>query len=63
MTGSFFFVSFAMGPFQSFGAFKSPQVSDQKYFAAPKKLNKFSLATILTLDGFGRQSETLSVSP
>ena len=39
------------------------QVLDQKYFAAPKELNKFSLVTMLTLDGFGRQSETISVTP
>ena len=32
----------------------SPQVLDQKYFAASKELNKFSLDTMLTLDGFGR---------
>ena len=41
----------------------SHQVLDQKYFAAPKELNKFSLVTMLTLDGFGRQSETISVTP
>ena len=29
----------------------SPQVLDQKYFAAPKELNEFSLVTMLTLDG------------
>ena len=39
------------------------QVFDQKYFAAPKELNKLSLVTMLTLDGFGRQSETISVTP
>ena len=41
----------------------SPQVLDQYYFAAPKELNKFSLVTMLTLDGFGRPSETISVTP
>ena len=41
----------------------SPQVSDQLYFAAPKVLYKFSLVTMLTLDGFGRPSETISVTP
>ena len=41
----------------------SHQVLDQKYFAAPKKLNTFSLVTMLTLDGFSRQSETISVTP
>ena len=41
----------------------SHQVLDQKCFAAPKELNKFSLVTMLTLDGFGRQSETISVTP
>ena len=30
----------------------STQVLDQKYFAAPKELLKFSLVTMLTLDGF-----------
>ena len=39
--------------------FKSPSV----YFAAPKELYKFSLVTMLTLDGFGRPSETISVTP
>ena len=34
-----------------------------KVFAAPKELNIFSLVTMLTLDGFGRQSETISVTP
>ena len=29
----------------------SPQVLDQKYFAAPKELLKFSLVTIMTIDG------------
>ena len=38
-------------------------VLDQYYFAAPKELNKFSLVTMLTLDGFGRPSETISVTP
>ena len=33
------------------------------YFAAPKELYKFSLVTILTLDGFGRPSKTISVTP
>ena len=37
----------------------SHQVLDQNYFAAPKELNTFSLVTMLTLDGFGRQSETI----
>ena len=37
----------------------SHQVLDKKYFAAPKELNKFSLVTMLTLEGFGRQSETI----
>ena len=32
-------------------------------FAAPKELYKFSLVTMLTLDGFGRLSETISVTP
>ena len=41
----------------------SHQVLDQKHFAAPKYLYKFSLVTMLTLDGFGRQSETVSVTP
>ena len=41
----------------------SLQVLDQWYFAGPKKLYKFSLVTILTLDGFGRPSETISVTP
>ena len=36
----------------------SPQVLDQKNFAAPKELYKFSLVRMLTLDGFGRPSET-----
>ena len=39
------------------------QVLDQWYFAAPKELYKFSLVTMLTLDGFGRPSETISVTP
>ena len=39
----------------------SPQVLDQKYFAAPKEVYKFSFVTMLTLDGFGRPSETISV--
>ena len=38
-------------------------VLDQKYFAAPKELNKFSLVIMLNLGGFGRQSETISVTP
>ena len=29
-------------------------------FAAPKELYKFSLVIMLTLDGFGRPSETIS---
>ena len=29
----------------------------------PKELYKFSLVTMLTLDGFGRPSETISVTP
>ena len=41
----------------------SPQVLEQKCFAAPKELYKFSLVTMLTLDGFGRPSETISVTP
>ena len=41
----------------------SPQVLDQKYFAVPKELYKLSLVTLLTLDGFGRLSETISVTP
>ena len=41
----------------------SHHVLDQKYCAAPKELNKFSLVTMLTLDGFGRQSESISVTP
>ena len=31
-------------------------------FAAPKGLYKNSLVTMLTLDGFGRPSETISVT-
>ena len=38
------------------------QVLDQNYFAAPKELYKFSLVTMLTLNGFGRPSETISVT-
>ena len=41
----------------------SPQVLDQKYFAVPKELCKFSLVTMLTLDAFGRPSESVSVTP
>ena len=41
----------------------SPQVLDQQYFSALKELYKFSLVTMLTLDGFGRLSETISVTP
>ena len=41
----------------------SPQALDQKYFAAPKELYKFSLVTMLTLDGFGKPSGTISVTP
>ena len=41
----------------------SPHVLDQLYFAAPKELYKFSLVTMLTLDGFGRPSQTISVTP
>ena len=41
----------------------SHQVLYQKYFASPKELNKFSLVTMLTLGGFGRQSEAISVTP
>ena len=40
-----------MEPFQSYGALVL------RYFAATKGLNKFSLVTMLTLDGFGRQSK------
>ena len=50
-----------MEPIQSFGV--SPQVLDQHYFATPKELYKFSLVAMLTLDGFGRPSETISVTP
>ena len=32
------------------------------FFVAPKELYKFSLVTMLTLDGFGRPSETISVT-
>ena len=41
----------------------SPQVLDQLYFAGPKELYMFSIVTILTLDGFGRPSKTISVTP
>ena len=43
--------------------FLSRQVLDQKYFATPKELNKFSLVTMLTLYCFGRQLETICVTP
>ena len=32
-------------------------------FCCAQKLYKFSLVTMLTLDGFGRPSETFSVTP
>ena len=32
-------------------------------FSAPKELHKFSLVTMLTLDGSDRPSETISVTP
>ena len=40
----------------------SPQALDQKCFSAPKERYKFSLVTMLTLDGFCRPSETISVT-
>ena len=56
------FASFAMEPFQHFWCL-GPQVLDQYYFAAPKEFYKFSLVTMVTLNGFGRPSETISVTP
>ena len=57
------FASFAMEPIQSLVLKSSGLRSIVFCCAAPKGLYKFSLVKMLTLDVFGRPSETISVTP